>query len=67
MLTAYHQKLGHPWVFDLENDPRELWNINGPNQWLGEVGGRIIGGYYLSTRRFPNIPPGADGPPAPRQ
>jgi hypothetical protein len=63
VLSAYHQKLGPPMVFDLENDPKELWNINAPNQWIGEIGGRIMRDYYISTRRFPNVPPGADGPP----
>lgn len=63
VLSAYHQKLGPPMVFDLENDPKELWNINAPNQWIGEIGGRIIRDYYMSVQRFPHVPPGADGPP----
>ena len=49
-------------VFDLENDPKELWNINAPNQWLGEVAGKIVRDYIMSTQRHPNIAPGADGP-----
>ena len=62
VLTSYHQKLGMPMIFDLENDPKELWNINAPNQWLGDVAGKIVRDYIVSIQRYPNIAPGADGP-----
>ena len=62
VLTSYHQKLGMPMIFDLENDPKELWNINAPNQWLGDIAGKIVRDYIVSIQKYPNIAPGADGP-----
>jgi hypothetical protein len=62
MLTAYHQKLNHPWIFDLENDPKELWNVNGANQWLSDVLGPILRQYHGGLRRHPNLRPGQRGP-----
>ena len=38
--TSCHQKLGMPMIFDLENDPKELWNINAPTSgWATSPGG----------------------------
>jgi arylsulfatase len=63
VLTAYHQTSGHPMVFDLENDPKELWNINGANQWLSSALAPVMRDYAVSLQRHPNIRPGqADGP-----
>jgi arylsulfatase len=62
VLTAYHQPLNHPWIFDLENDPKELWNINGANQWLSEVLAPVLHQYYAGLQRHPNIAPGRPGP-----
>jgi arylsulfatase len=52
-------KLPDPWVFDLENDPKELWNIAAMNPWLGHVLSPTILGYEKSIRVCPNIPPGS--------
>ena len=62
-LTAYIQKTGHPMVFDVENDPKELWNINAANQWLSQAVAPTMRDYAVSVQRHPNIAPGqADGP-----
>lgn len=62
VLTGFHQKLSVPHVFDVENDPKELWNINGANNWLSPVVGGIIKEYAVSTTKHPNLKPGAKGP-----
>jgi len=53
----------YPWVFDVSNDPKELWNIGAANTWIGEPAGRILGRYGASVQRYPNISTGAEGPP----
>ena len=30
---AFDVKLGNPWIFDIENDPKELWNAPVANSW----------------------------------
>ncbi len=62
VLTGVHQKLTVPFIFDIENDPKELWNINGANKWLSPIGGGIIRDYAVSTMKHPNLKPGAKGP-----
>ena len=62
MVTATHQRLANPYIFDLENDPKELWNINAANNWIGEAIAPILQGYAVSTQKFPNIKPGSKGP-----
>ncbi len=62
VLTGFRQKLAVPFVFDVENDPKELWNINGSNNWLSPLVGGIVREYAISTKKFPNLKPGAKGP-----
>lgn len=64
VLTGFHQKLSVPFVFDVENDPKELWNINASNNWLSPLVGGIVKEYAISTKKFPNLKPGAKGPDA---
>lgn len=64
VVTSIRQKPGVPYVFDLENDPKELWNINAANNWLSPIVGGIVRKYAISTQQFPNIKPGAKGPVA---
>jgi len=54
----------YPWIFDIENDPKELWDISFTNGWLGPTVGRILQDYQKSVEKFPNIKPGAEGPGA---
>jgi arylsulfatase A-like enzyme len=54
----------YPWIFDLENDPKELWDLNTAQSWVSGPVARILGAYEQSVARFPNIKPGADGPEA---
>ena len=49
--------VGFPGVFNIERDPRELWNVLGVEAWvLGEYL-RITGAYQASLKHYPN-PPG---------
>ena len=32
--TAYSLKVNYPWVFNVEDDPKELWNINMSSGWI---------------------------------
>lgn len=62
VVTAIHQKLSIPYVFDLENDPKELWNINAANNWLSPVLEKVLRDYKVSVMKHPNLKPGAAGP-----
>ncbi len=65
VITGYNMTLNYPWIFDLENDPKELWNISGTSEWLGVPIGRIQAQYIRSLAQFPNLRPGQLEPAAP--
>ena len=60
--TALQQELASPWLFDLENDPKELWNIYTTNIWVRRPVARIQREYEASVAAFPNLQAGAEGP-----
>lgn len=65
MLTSETIKPTYPLIFDVANDPKEMWNIGPANTWVGEPVGRVLGAYYQRLRAHPNIAAGAaDGPVA---
>ena len=51
-----------PLVFDVTNDPKELWNIGPSSTWLGRPLAMINMEYAKSVKQFPNLEPGAEGP-----
>lgn len=57
---AFDVKLGNPWIFDIENDPKELWNAPVANTWVFPLANRVIAEYAQSVEQFPNIPTGSD-------
>lgn len=63
--NSYLEELPSPWVFDLENDPKELWNIYTTNIWVRRPVARIQRDYEESVMRYPNVPTGGDGPARP--
>lgn len=51
-----------PLLFDVDNDPKELWNISVSNTWvLGAMAPYLVK-YQRSLRDHPNLEPGAEGP-----
>ncbi len=58
--TAYKQKLVLPWVFDIEADPKELWNINASSTWVGGASFKYMSQYMKSLKKHPNIKSGED-------
>jgi hypothetical protein len=52
----------YPWIFDLENDPKELWDIGFTTGWVGTPVGRLINIFEKSVARFPSVKPGSEGP-----
>jgi hypothetical protein len=34
MITGEVIKPNIPWMFDIKNDPKELWNITAANTWV---------------------------------
>ncbi len=53
----------YPWTFNIESDPKELWNVGNMSGWLrGGPIARIRREYEESVTRFPNIKPGAERP-----
>jgi arylsulfatase A-like enzyme len=61
-ITAYAATPTYPWIFDVTNDPKELWNIGPSSIWLGRPVGKINVAYARSVQQFPNLEPGSDGP-----
>ena len=61
-VTSVKETLGLPYIFDIENDPKELWNINAGNQWLSVAVSPVLGKYMMSIAQHPNLKPGAAGP-----
>ena len=57
-VSAYRvDGVGFPAVFNIERDPRELWNVTGFEAWvLGEYM-RVVGEYRATLKKYPN-PPG---------
>lgn len=62
--TTLAYTLPNPWLFDLENDPKEMWNISTTSLWVRRPMARIQRDYAASVAKFPNLKPGAEGPPA---
>lgn len=53
----------YPWMFDIENDPKEFWNIGLANAWIGAAVAKNVGAPYMaSIKASPNLKPGAEGP-----
>lgn len=61
--TNVEHNLPSSWIFDIENDPKELWNISTTNGWVRRPVSRIQREYETSLAKFPNLKSGADGPP----
>ena len=61
--TNVEHRLPSSWIFDIENDPKELWNISTTNGWVRRPVSRIQQEYEASLATFPNLKLGADGPP----
>lgn len=59
--------LNMQWLFDIENDPKELWNIAPTTAWVASPIGKILFEYQHSVATFPNVEPGSaeepDTPP----
>jgi arylsulfatase A-like enzyme len=62
VITGYATPLSMPWVFDVANDPKELWNIAPSSTWVGAQVAKAGVAYQKSLEKFPNIPAGAAGP-----
>jgi arylsulfatase A-like enzyme len=60
--TALDVELQSPWVFDVENDPKELWNIGTTELWVRRPVAKVQRAYEESVAKFPNLKPGAEGP-----
>jgi len=65
VITGYNMTLNYPWIFNLENDPKELWNMSGTSEWLGQPIGRIQVQYFRSLAQYPNLKPGQVEPRSP--
>jgi len=59
-ITGERTVYNYPLMFDVENDPKELWNIGALNAWANREVAAIVRDYEQSTAKSPNIPPGAD-------
>ena len=63
MLTSDTIKPNLPFVFDIENDPKEMWNLTGSSEWIAMAVAKTVAiPYVASLKDHPNIKPGAAGP-----
>ena len=63
MLTSDTLKPNLPFVFDIENDPKEMWNLNGSSEWIAMAVARTVAKPYVaSLKDHPHIKPRAAGP-----
>jgi len=60
----YKVDLALPQLFNVAQDPKELWDIMEPNTWMAQASSKYIGRYLRSLKEFPNVPVGGDGPVA---
>lgn len=60
MLTSRRVVPNFPWIFDIESDPKEQWNIAPASNWVGVPAAKIIAKYEKSIAEFPNIKPGSN-------
>ena len=61
-MTRYSLHLNFPWIFNIEDDPKELWNINTASSWVTVPMAKVLMDYKRSIEVFPNLMPGAEGP-----
>jgi hypothetical protein len=40
--NGYSMKLNYPWIFNVEDDPKELWNINTSSSWVAIPVARLL-------------------------
>jgi arylsulfatase len=59
---GFKKELNYPWLFNVDNDPKELWDIGSSNGWVNRAFAAIQRDYAASLARFPNIKPGAERP-----
>ena len=55
-------ELNNPQLFNVEQDPKEEWDILEPNTWIAEVLNRIVREYHASVSRCPHVPFRGVGP-----
>jgi arylsulfatase len=54
--------LAVPQLYNVEQDPKEQWDIMEPNTWIGEPIFPILRDYITSAQQFPHIPTGGVEP-----
>ena len=52
VVTGYRMQLNYPWIFNIEDDPKELWNINTTSSWVAIPMGKILFDYNWSIQKF---------------
>jgi hypothetical protein len=53
MLTSYSATPNIPWIFNVADDPKELWNIAPANTWVGVPVAKIGLEYTASLDSLP--------------
>jgi arylsulfatase len=54
--------LAVPQLYNVEQDPKEQWDIMEPNTWIAEPMFKILRDYLKSAHQFPHIPTGGTEP-----
>jgi arylsulfatase len=49
-------------LFNLRSDPKEETDIKDFNPWVLTAMDKIVEDYRATTKRYPNVPPGANDP-----
>ncbi len=54
--------LNNPQLFNVEQDPKEEWDIMEPNTWIAEPINGLMRDYHISVAKCPHVPPRGAGP-----
>jgi hypothetical protein len=52
MITSEVVRPSYPWMFDIENDPKQLWNIVAGNVWVGTAAVNIGAATFCRCARI---------------
>ena len=55
-------ELNNPQLYNVEQDPKEEWDIMEPNTWIAEVTNKIMRGFHTSVSKCPHVPSRGIGP-----
>lgn len=59
---GFVHELNAPRIYNIEQDPKELYDILLTNLWIFEPIRKVIGAFFDSVKQYPHVKTGANGP-----